>query len=130
MNQLNRQPLFTRLDTVIIRVRSLDTACFWYQNVLGLRPVHKDLEKEKLAVLDTGGQISLTIWQLKPGEQFPPHGTVGSYPILLSEDIVAARETLQERGVDVEEMQVDDCVNSFGFYDPDGNRFEVCQINC
>ena len=127
---MHDQPLFTRLDTIIIRVHNLETACFWYTNILGLPITFEDREKEKLVVLDTGGTTSITLWQLKAGEQLAPHGTVGSYPIFLSEDAVAARHALQEKGVDVEEMQVVDCVNSFGFFDPDGNRFEVCQITC
>jgi len=76
-------------------------------------------------IFDPGGSTGLTLWELKRGEALPPTGFAGPFPIFLSDDLVRAREHLLDQGVKVEMIQ-----NSSGvsFFDPDGNRLEVCQV--
>lgn len=116
--------MFTRLDTIIVRVRDLAAARAWYANALGLDAVFTD-ETEELAVLGMNG-TSLTLWQLKPDEA-PPAGN-GSYPIFGVADAAAAQARLRERGVATEPLQEGAGVRFFGFHDLDGNRLEACEV--
>jgi catechol 2,3-dioxygenase-like lactoylglutathione lyase family enzyme len=117
--------MFSRLDTLILRVRDLASARQWYAHALGLETVYVD-EVEGLAVLGLEG-TSLTLWQLKPAETLAPD-VAGSYPIFGVADAEAAHERLRVRGVSVEEVQSGPGVRFFGFRDADGNRLEACQV--
>ena len=55
--------MFSRLDTVILRVRDLPAAQRWYAATLGLHAIHEDAG-EGLAVLGLDGGASLTLWAL------------------------------------------------------------------
>lgn len=55
--------MFSRLDTLIVRVRDLRAAREWYDNALGVAATYVE-EAEGLAVLGLKG-TSLTLWQLK-----------------------------------------------------------------
>lgn len=115
---------FLRLDTVILRVRDIKKARAWYQQKLGFRPTYSD-DNEKLVVFDLHGTTSLTLWQLKEKEKLTVSST---YPIFLAEDIQAAHETLASQRVKTEPVTETNGLRWFGFYDPDGNRIEVCQV--
>ncbi len=119
--------LFRKVDTVILRVADLNAAREWYREKLGVRE-HFRHQKENLVVLNVGGDTSLTLWQLKPGEE--PASTTGSgaYPILMSDDVRKAHRMLSERGVKVEPVQSGGSTLWFAFYDLDGNRIEVCEV--
>jgi catechol 2,3-dioxygenase-like lactoylglutathione lyase family enzyme len=118
---------FSRIDTVIVRVRNLEQARDWYQQRLGLDPVYFDAN-ERLVVCGFGGATSLTIWELKPEEEPSfSSGNLGTYPIFFSEDIEAAHQDLAERGVKVGSIQEGNGgVRWFRFWDLEGNIFEVC----
>jgi catechol 2,3-dioxygenase-like lactoylglutathione lyase family enzyme len=58
--------MFSRIDTVIVRVRDVMRAVHWYTRTLGLAPVYSD-PNEGLTVLGMEG-TSLTLWQVKPDE--------------------------------------------------------------
>lgn len=117
--------MFSRLDTLILRVRDVGTARQWYAGALDLHPVYVD-DAEGIVVLGMDG-TSLTLWQLKPGESSAP-GAAGTYPIFGIEDADAAHARLRDRGVKVEPVQDGLGVRFFSFYDPDGNRLEACQV--
>lgn len=118
-------PLFSRIDTVIVRVRDVDRARDWYSDKLGLRSVFDD-PAERLSVLDAGG-CSLTLWELKPGESAGA-AACGTFPIFAAEDAEAAHAELGRRGVAAEPVQEGGSVRFFTFRDPDGNRLEACQV--
>lgn len=120
-------PLFSRIDTVILRVRDLAQARAWYATALGLHPVFED-PAEGLIVLGVGGTGSLTLWQLGPGETPPPQDAAGTYPIFAAADAAAERKALEARGVPVGDLAEGPGVRFFGFRDPDGNRLEACQV--
>lgn len=119
--------LFRKVDTVILRVADLNAAREWYREKLGVREHFRD-QKENLAIVTVGGDTSLTLWQLKPGEEPVKATRAGSFPILMSDDVRKAHRTLSERGVKVDPVQSGGSVLWFAFYDLDGNRIEVCEV--
>jgi catechol 2,3-dioxygenase-like lactoylglutathione lyase family enzyme len=120
------KPVFNRVDTVILRVRDLGKAVEWYHERLGLEPIHTDPE-EGLSVLALG-DTSVTLWQLKDGEEPPAPEAAGTFPIFGVPDAKAARSELKRRGVDVGPLNKGGGVRFFTFRDPDGNRLEVCEV--
>ena len=115
---------FLRLDTVILRVKDIKKASNWYQQKLGFRATYSD-DDEKLVVFDLQGTTSLTLWQLKDKEKL---ATSSTYPIFLADDIQTAHETLAAQRVKTEAITENGSLRWFSFYDPDGNRLEVCQV--
>jgi catechol 2,3-dioxygenase-like lactoylglutathione lyase family enzyme len=120
--------IFSRLDTVLLRVRDFQAAKAWYEEKLGFTASYVN-ETEKLAVFDTGGATSLTIWQLKPSERLVIGGIHGTFPIFLADDAKSSHERMESMNIEVEEIQESGGVLSFGFFDLDGNRLEVCQVS-
>lgn len=118
--------MFTRLDTMILRVRDVGAALRWYADVLQLSPSYVDAD-EGLAVLDMEG-TSLTLWQLRAGEEPAPGDAAGSFPIFGVSDAAVAHERLRGRGVAVDPLQAGPGVHFFTFRDPDGNRLEACEV--
>jgi catechol 2,3-dioxygenase-like lactoylglutathione lyase family enzyme len=119
------EPLFERIDTVILRVRDYEAAADWYADRLGLHAIHTD-PVEGLVVLPFDGH-TLTLWQLKAGETLPPGGTCVPFPIFVTADVAALHAALQESDVAVDPLQDGGGVRSFTFWDLDGNRLEACQ---
>jgi catechol-2,3-dioxygenase len=119
--------LFTKIDTVAIRVRDLDHARAWYHEKLGVRELFSD-KKENLVVISVGADTSLTLWQLKPGEEQAPKGAAGSFPILMAPDAKQIHRALSERGVETGLIQSSGSTLWFSFFDPDGNRIDVCEV--
>jgi catechol 2,3-dioxygenase-like lactoylglutathione lyase family enzyme len=117
--------IFSRLDTLLLRVRDFERSRAWYETHLGFAPSFVD-PQERLVIFELGGATSLTLSELKRGEVLPPPGFAGPFPIFLTDDIVQTREHLLDQGVEVEMIQQSSGVIFFGFFDPDGNRLEVC----
>lgn len=120
--------LFDHLDTIILRVRDLQQSRKWYEQTLELTPLYVDETNQRLVVFDLEGTTNLTIWQLKEDESLPANDAPGSYLIFHSRDVFHVRSVLTMRGVTVGSIDVGGGVISFPFYDPDGNRLEVCQV--
>jgi catechol 2,3-dioxygenase-like lactoylglutathione lyase family enzyme len=117
--------LFSRIDTVIVRVRDLSRAVQWYTRTLGLAPVYSD-PTQGLTVLGMEG-TSLTLWQLEPNDEgLEPSGH--SFPIFAVADAAAAHRHLVGQGASVEPLQEGPDVRFFTFRDQDGNRLEACQV--
>ncbi|RPI13802.1 MAG: VOC family protein [Ignavibacteriae bacterium] len=124
--QENKAGIFNRLDVVIIRVKDVKLIRDWYEQVLELKLAYFD-ENELMAVYKTGTDVSLTIWQIKPGGNIAPACLNGSFPIFYSDNIEEVHKLLKERNVIVEEVHGTEFFKYFGFFDPEGNRMEVCQ---
>ncbi len=118
--------LLQGIDTVIIRVKDIETSKKWYQEKLGLTSLW-DEPKMKLVVLDTKGPTSLTLWQTN--EKISIQRETASYPIFKTLDATALKEELLSRGIETSEIIQDDYVKYFFFYDPDGNVLEACQVH-
>lgn len=119
--------IFTRLDTVIVRVRDLDAARAWYEKTLGFVAGYFD-RQERLVIFNVGGTTSLTLWQLKPGERLPLAGTASTFPIFGTDDARQTHRLLGSRAVSVDPIQEGGGVRFFTFRDLDGNRLEVCEL--
>lgn len=118
--------LFSRIDTVILRVKNLQKARRWYEDVLELTPSYVGDGDHLIVVYKAGDGTPLTIYQLQPDEVMPAKRFATNYPIFFVEDIAETHAKLKSRGVEVEEIEDDGAVKYFIFHDPDGNRLEVC----
>ncbi len=124
----NRAGVFQGLDTVLLRVRNLDLAKRWYMDKLGWAEPYVD-EVARLAVFDLGGTTSLTLWELKPGEQFSASEQAATFPIFSVADARKTLSLLRERGVGVGALVESEGVTYFAFQDLDGNLLEACQVH-
>jgi len=118
---------FARIDTIVIRVRDVETAAAWYSQVLGAREVFAD-RAERLVVLGLPGETSITLWQLKAGEELQQGPVPAAFPILASSDAASDREALEALGVDVAPMVEAEHMRFFACKDLDGNHMEVCEV--
>jgi catechol 2,3-dioxygenase-like lactoylglutathione lyase family enzyme len=116
--------MFSRLDTVILRVRNLRAAQQWYATTLGLHAIFEDAG-QRLAVLGLDGGASLTLWELPPAEDVRPSST---FPIFGVADARAAHAHLLAHGVAVGEVVEGAGVRFVRFVDPDGNPLEACEV--
>jgi len=123
----NKAGIFERLDTVIIRAGNINASKKWYMEILQLKSLFED-EKEKLVVFDTGGTTSITIWQLKENETLNRNGA-GSFPIFFSPDAKSIHKYLTEKEVETGDIIEGENIKFFSFFDPDGNKLEVCQVD-
>lgn len=122
----NNHHLLQGIDTIIIRVKDIETSKKWYQEKLELTSLWDD-PKMKLVVLDTKGPTSLTLWQTN--EKISIQRETASYPIFKTPDATALKEELLSRGIETGDIIQDDYVKYFFFYDPDGNVLEACQVH-
>ncbi len=114
------------IDTIIIRVSDIQKSKRWYVDNLDLSPVYED-NNINLLVLDTGGQVSLTLWQTD--EKIEVNKNTASYPIFRTENAASANEELKSKGINVSDVIDDGAVKYFTFFDPDGNVLEACQVH-
>ena len=124
---MQRSPVFSSIDTVVLRVRSRCAAVAWYRHRLGLQVVFDD-PAQGVAVFNMGRGSSLTVVQLLPDEVPPPIGASSSFPVFEAEDAVAQRDELIARGVSTSVMRELPGRRCFSMWDLDGNRLEACQI--
>jgi catechol 2,3-dioxygenase-like lactoylglutathione lyase family enzyme len=120
--------LFSRIDTVILRVHDHAAAVAWYEQQLGLTAVFTD-PAERLSVLEIGDGATLTLWERKADEAEPDAGHAGTFPIFSTEDALATHRRLAESGVRVSEVNESPGVRYFTFWDLDGNRLEACELS-
>lgn len=119
--------LFSRIDTIIVRVRDILMAKQWYSEVLELKPTFEQLNGNKIIVFEVGDRSPITIYEILPGEELPSRNFATGYPIFWVENRVEeVHSILQNRGVEVEEIQIDGSIKFFRFYDPDENELQVC----
>ena len=119
--------LFTRIDTIVLRVTDYSVASDWYCTHLGFAVVFSD-PGEGLAVLGIGQGTSLTLWQLRPGEAGPRDGSGCPFPIIATSDASAQRRELMARGIRTSDLSELPGLRFFSFWDPDGNRLEACEV--
>lgn len=117
--------LFAKVDTVVVRVRDIDQAKQWYQEVLELQVTSEQNTEYKIVMLAVGN-VSLMLYELQAHEELAGRQFVTGHPIFFAEDIATAHARLTERGVEVDELQQDGGIQFFLFRDLDGNQLEVC----
>ena len=116
--------MFSRLDTVILRVRDLTSTQEWYAGTLGLHAIYEDAT-QGLVVLGLDGGASLTLWAVRDGEAVGPSST---YPIFGVDDAAAAHAHLIAQGVAAGPLTEGPGVRYFRFADPEGNPLEACEV--
>jgi catechol 2,3-dioxygenase-like lactoylglutathione lyase family enzyme len=107
-------------------VRSVEGSFAWYRDKLGLEPLHvgDDGPKHPIASFVIAGAV-IALWQLAPDETSVAHHA-GSYVVeVMNTDLRQLRQRLIDRGVEVGELGRSAHNESVGFYDLDGNRFEL-----
>jgi len=114
------------IDTVIVRVSSMERSKKWYLEKLALTSIWED-DKLNLVVLDTSGPTSLTLWATETSISIDRN--TASYPIFRTMNAADAREALLSKGVTTGDLVQDHIVTYFWFYDPDGNVLEACQVH-
>lgn len=118
---------FTRIGTVIVRVRDISAATEWYTDVLGFSVGHED-PAEGLAVLRGSEGSSLTLWEWKATDRPPAVGSPSCYPGFATTHAVEDAAALKARGIRTETVIERNGVRSFHFYDPDGNMLEAREV--
>ena len=123
----DRAGIFSRLDTVIVRVQDLEAARRWYEETLELTV---RFAAPNIVVFDTGGPTSLTLEDPGPdvSVRVSREGEARSYPIFYTGDIEATHHLLASRGVKLESIKEDGQVRYFAFWDLEGNYFNVCHF--
>ncbi|THE13035.1 VOC family protein [Bacillus timonensis] len=111
--------LLERIDTICLTVSDVEKASTWYQEVLELSESYNGGHYRILSVGNSG--VPLTI---EEGKVNPSNRQV--YPIFYTENIEEVYKVLQEKHVKVSKIQIDGVNRFFEFYDPDGNKLEVC----
>jgi catechol 2,3-dioxygenase-like lactoylglutathione lyase family enzyme len=124
---MQETPVFSRIDTVVVRVRNRSAAVAWYRARLGLQLIFED-RSQGLAVFNVGRGASLSVWELRPDETLPGPGVEGTFPIFDAVDATAQRHELIARGVRTSSVRETPGARCFSIWDPDGNRLEVCEV--
>ena len=119
-------PYLQGIDTIILRVKDISSSKEWYRQKLGLSPAYDD-DIHKLAVMDTGGPTSITLWQTEA--EVVSHRDGSAYPIFRTPNAEEAQQALSARQVKTDPVITDHAVTYFRFYDPDGNVLEACQVH-
>ena len=112
----------TGVDFIVVPTRDVDKAISFYEDVLGLER-SKQWGNMPAREFETG---SLTIALMQSdafGMEFKPH----THPIALQvDDVHAAREELESKGVEFGAETIDSGVCHMAFFaDPDGNALMV-----
>lgn len=123
---MRAQPVFYRIDSVVVRVRNRAEALDWYRSRLGFRLLFEEREAG-LSILDMGRGDTLTLWQLGPDE-IAPAGVARIFPVFEAVDAAADRAELITRGVVTSELREFPRARCFTFWDLDGNRLEACEV--
>ncbi len=124
---------FKGVDTVILWVRNLDRSRKWYLEKLGLEAKHVD-KSEGLAILETGGETSITLQELKPGGRKPASDTQTSLQVLLVDGVESLHkrlkafpDSLKEPGVEVGPIRGGpNGTRWFELWDLDQNKLHAC----
>lgn len=114
------------IDTIIVRVADIARSQSWYAEKLGFSVTFQD-EQLRLAVLDTGGPVSITLWQTDAPLDVQSESC--AYPIFRTAEAAAAHVALSTAGIRVDDLVTDHLTTYFRFYDEDGNVMEACQVH-
>lgn len=115
--------MFSRLDTIILRVRDLERSRVWYQQRLEMK-LHSTYEGDMTVTFDLGGFATLTLKELEPGEAAIPLGPQGPCPVFFTDTLEQSRKTLINRGVEVTEIY-GQFIRYYYIADPDQNCLQV-----
>lgn len=112
------ETMFKRIDTVFVYVRNLAESVQWYREVLGLEV---GLEYQGYVAFKLG-ETYLTL--IENGSQINHEFSAFNFFV---EDVHKTYRYLVESDVKVTDVK-NDGVDHFAFFDPDGNRLEICSF--
>jgi catechol 2,3-dioxygenase-like lactoylglutathione lyase family enzyme len=114
--------------STVLRVRDVAASVDWYRDKLGLEPVRvgADGAEQPIAVYDIAGSL-VSLWQLPEGRtRVLLDNDTNTYVVVVADTgLKPLRHALDERGVDVGEIQRSADNEFFWFHDLDDNRFEL-----
>ncbi|MBM3993862.1 MAG: bleomycin resistance protein [Planctomycetes bacterium] len=112
----------TQLDHVSVLITDVERSRQFYRDVLGLKEIAKPRTFTFVALwFELGNQQLHLLLKSQPDSRSPRHFA------LRVADVQAARATLRDRGIPLEETTLIPGCDRFFVYDPDGNRIEVIQ---
>lgn len=116
------------IDHVALAVRDVARSVAWYQQVLGLERVHKDVWGDFPAMVGIG-TTSLALFPIQDKDPKPPPGkdTVAMRHVAFRATrscFDAAQAHLENLGIEFE-FQDHDIAHSIYFFDPDGHEIEI-----
>jgi len=126
--KVNKAGIFNRLDTIIVRVKNLEASKNWYIDNLSFFPVYSD-DESKITVFDLAGTTTLTLWKFDENDATNKSNHGNTYAVFNCDNAEQVFKSLKKKGVAVNNFTASGDVSLFNFYDPDGNKFEVIEIN-
>lgn len=113
------------INHITYNVKNKDLALKWYQEVLGLKQIPKMVDSDRLYWLQLPSGAMVHIIENPEAPSTPSHHTAFEV-----DDIDAARQQLQDMGIDCTPIQTrHDGQQAFYIQDPDGNRIELCTVS-
>ncbi|TLS36925.1 VOC family protein [Pseudalkalibacillus caeni] len=117
--------LFSGVNQINFRVKEIDRASKWYQEILGLAVKH-DYGTTVVLAFDehsTNPSTLVCLIELAEGEDLSDNGANGTHPVfaISEEQAEQCREQLISKGVNV----LEGSKAHFKFTDPDGNLMEA-----
>ena len=110
------------INHITYNVRNKDAALKWYEDVLGIKQIPKMVDSDNLYWLQLPSGAMVHLIENPEAPSVPSHHTAFEV-----DDIQAARESLNARGIETTEIQTrNDGQRAFYFHDLDGNRLEIC----
>jgi catechol 2,3-dioxygenase-like lactoylglutathione lyase family enzyme len=116
-----------RLGSVVLRVRDLERSRHWYESRLGLR-VREVHEASRLALLDVGSAVPLSLWELRGDEALEDRRGADAFPVLLVDNAEATRAALESGGTPCGPLVEEPVCWRFSIRDPDGNRIDLAEM--
>ncbi len=122
MSMLRDSVRLKNINHITYNVKDKDAALAWYQDVLGLKQIPKQVDSDHLYWLQLPSGAMVHIIENPDAPSAPSHHTAFEV-----DDLDAARDTVMAKGVDVTEIQTrHDGQRACYLNDPDGNRIELC----
>ncbi|MCE2464021.1 MAG: VOC family protein [Dehalococcoidia bacterium] len=110
------------INHITYNVKDKDAALRWYEDILGLKQIPKQVDADHLYWLQLPSGAMVHIIENPEAPSAPSHHTAFEV-----DDIEAARDALQAKGVEVTEISVrHDGQQACYLNDLDGNRIEIC----
>ncbi len=113
----------SRINHVTYNVRDKDVALKWWEDVLGIKQIPKQVNGDHLYWLQLPSGTMVHIIENQAGASEPSH-----HAAFEVDDIEAAQKALHDAGIKTEGpiSTRNDGQRAFYLGDPDGNRIEIC----
>ncbi|WP_010647243.1 VOC family protein [Oceanobacillus massiliensis] len=111
--------LIDRIDTICLTVSDLEASSIWYRDKLRFSESFNGGDYRILKAGENGIPLTLEQADRKGNDK-------QAYPIFFSQHIDELYNVLKREGVELSSKQFDGQNTFFDFYDPDGNKLQVC----